>query len=271
MGRFWTDAGTFILVLVEVVPFKSMFLDVGLLISVPGTKRPLPRRLQELAAQCPYTTSPDSTMDGLLTGPCFSTRCHDALFVRVEALYADDGQIQSSPSPVRILTDALNSKPRANNGEHVYLWDQVKAAAVSGPENKSPPAILSDDTVSLLSLVSTDHKEQDLLGIPGPASTLVLPLSPVMETFLSPTRNANDASVPVRRPTLPSSTLRSPKDWAEFSGPDPASSKGNDISPILRSRRNGPHRYPITFVTLTADSVVLYFIVWLQRGASRFL
>ena len=137
--------------------------------------------------------------------------------MRVEALYANNAQIQSSPSPVGILTDALKSKPRSNSGEHVYLWDQVKAAAASGPDDRSLPAILSDDTINLLSLVSTDPKEQDLLGIPGPASTLVSPLSPIMETFLSPTPNENGASVPVRRPTLPSSIPQSPKDWAEFS------------------------------------------------------
>ena len=181
------------------------------------TKRPLPRRLQELVAQYPYTTSPDPTADGLLTRPRFSTRRHDALFVRVEALYADNAQIQSSPSPVGILTDALKSKSGSNSGEYVYLWDQVKAAAASGPDDRSLPAVLSDDTINLLSLVSTDPKEQDLLGTPGPASTLVSPLSPIMETFLSPTPNANGVSVPVRRPTLPSSTPQTPKDWAEFS------------------------------------------------------
>jgi len=181
------------------------------------TKRPLPRRLQELVAQYPYTTSPDPTADGLLTRPRFSTRRHDALFVRVEALYADSVQIQSSPSPVGIIIDALKSEHKSNSGEHVYLWDQVKAAAASGPDDRPLPAILSDDTINLLSLVSTDPKEQDLLGIPGPASTLVSPLSPIMETFLSPTPNANGVSVPVRRPTLPSSIPQSPKDWAEFS------------------------------------------------------
>ena len=181
------------------------------------TKRPLPRRLQELVAQYPYTTSPDPTQDGLLTRPRFSTRRHDALFVRVEAVYADNVQIQSSRSPVRILTDALKSEPKPNSGEYVYLWNQVKAAASSDSDDKPLPTLLSDDTINLFSLVSTDPKEQDLLGISGPTSALASPLSPIMETFLSPTPNGNGVPAPLRKPTLPSTTPQIPKDWAEFS------------------------------------------------------
>jgi hypothetical protein len=105
--------------------------------------------------------------------------------VRVEALYADNVRIQSSPSPVAILTDALKSEPKSNSGEYAYLWDRVKAAATSDSDDKPLPAILSDNTINLLSLVSTDPNEQDLFGISGPTSALVSPLSPIMDIFLS--------------------------------------------------------------------------------------
>lgn len=182
-----------------------------------NTRRPLPKRLQELVAQYPYTTSPDPTMDGLLTRPRFSTRRHDALFVRVEAVYADSVRIQSSRSPVGIFNDALKSEPKFGSGPHVYLWDQVKSAATSDAEDKPLPAILSDDSISLLSLVSTDPKEQVLLGISGATSTLISPLSPVRETLFPPTSNGNGIPIPVRKPTLSSTPPQSPKDWAEFS------------------------------------------------------
>ncbi|KAF9648113.1 hypothetical protein BDM02DRAFT_3072759, partial [Thelephora ganbajun] len=91
-----------------------------------NTKRPLPRRLQELVAQYPYTTSPDPTVDGLLTRPRFSTRRHDALFVRVEVVYADHVEVHSSRSPIGIFADALKSEPKSDSGGHFYLWDQLK-------------------------------------------------------------------------------------------------------------------------------------------------
>ena len=182
-----------------------------------NTKRPLPRRLQELVAQYPYTTSPDPTADGLLTRPRFSTRRYDALFVRIEATYPDSVQIQSPRSPVGIFTDALKSEPRSGSRGHVYLWDQVKAAGTSGSDDKPLPAILSDDTINLFSLASTDPKEQVLLGISSAPPTLVTSLSPARENFLSLKANGSAVSVPVRKATLPSSIPQSPKDWAEFS------------------------------------------------------
>jgi hypothetical protein len=182
-----------------------------------NTKRPLPRRLQELVAQYPYTATPDQTPHGFLTRPRFSTRRYDALFVRVEAVYADAVLIPPSRSPVGVFTDALRSVSKSDSGGHSYLWNQVKAATASDSDDKPLPAILSDDTINLLSLVSTDPKEQVLLGIPGASSALVSPLSPVTEAPLSPTANGNGVSTPVRKPTLPSSTPQSPKDWAEFS------------------------------------------------------
>ena len=220
MGGLRTDAGAFILVLVKVRSFPSILSDAGLLICArdENTKRPLPRRLQELVAQYPYTTSSGPTVDGLLTRPRFSTRRHDALFVRVEAVYADNVQTQPSRSPVGIFADALKSESKADSGEHVYLWDQVKAAATADSDGRPLVAILSDDTINLLSLVSTDPQDQVLLGIPGAASTLVTPLSPITESLLSATANGNGISAPIRKPTIPtSSTPQSPKDWTEFS------------------------------------------------------
>ena len=163
-------------------------------------------------AQYPYTTSSDQTADGLLTRPRFSTRRYDALFVRVEAVYTNTVHIPSSRSPVGVFTDALESEPRSDGGGHLYLWNQVKAVATSDSDDTPLPAILSDDTVNLLSLVSTDPKEQALLGITGAAS-----LSPITESPLYPIPNGNRVSIPLRKPTLPSSTPQSPKDWAEFS------------------------------------------------------
>ena len=168
-------------------------------------------------AQYPYTTSPDQTADGLLTRPRFSTRRYDALFVRVEAVYADVVRIPPSRSPVGVFTDALESEPKSYSPSHLYLWNQVKGTATSNSDDSPLLAIFSDDTINLLSLVSTDPKEQALLGIPGTASTLVSPLSPTTETYLSPISNESGVSIPVRKPTLPSSTPQSPKDWAEFS------------------------------------------------------
>ena len=167
--------------------------------------------------QYPYTASPDPTMDGLLTRPRFSTRRHDALFLRVEAVYADNVQIQSFRSPVGIFADALKSESGSDSGTHFYLWEQVKAAAISDSDDRSLPTILSDDTINLLSLISTDPKEQVLLGTFGAASTLVTPLSPVTEAPLSTTRNGNGVSVPIRQPEIPCDTPQPPKDWAEFS------------------------------------------------------
>lgn len=183
-----------------------------------NTKRPLPRRLQELVAQYPYTNnSSDQTPDGLLTRPRFSTRRYDALFVRVEAVYPDAVHIPSSRSPVGVFADALESEPKSVSGGHLDLWNQVKAAASYGSDDKPLLAILSDDTINLLSFLSTDPKEQALLGIPGAASALVSPLSPITKTTLSPTANGNGTSTPVHRPTDPPSPPQSPKNWAEFS------------------------------------------------------
>lgn len=184
-----------------------------------NTKRPLPRRLQELVAQYPYTTSPDQTPDGLLTRPRFSTRRYDALFVRVDAVYADSDRIPPSRSPVGVFTDALESESKFDDGGHLYFWNQVKAVVASSSDDtdKPLPAILSDDTINLLSLISTDPKEQILLGIPGTAPTLVSPLSPRTETSLSPAANGDGLSIPVHEPTPPPSKFQPPKDWAEFS------------------------------------------------------
>ena len=168
-------------------------------------------------AQYPYTTTPDQTPDGLLTRPRFSTRRHDALFVRVEATYVDADRAPPSRSPVGVFADALGSEPKSDGGDYLSLWNQVKAAAKSDSDDKPLPAILSDDTINLLSLVATDPKEQVLLGIPGASSTLVSPLSPVTEAPLSPIANGNSVPIPTRKPTFPSSTPQSPKDWAEFS------------------------------------------------------
>ena len=219
MGGFWTDAGAFVLVLVEVMSFPSILSDAGVLICSrdENTKRPLPRRLQELVAQYPYTTSSGPTVDGLLTRPRFSTRRHDALFVRVEATYTDNVQTHPPRSPVSIFIDALKSESKSDGGEHVYLWDQVKVAATADSDDRPLLAILSDDTINLLSLVSTDPQDQVLLGIPGAASTLVTPLSPITESFLPAPANGNGIPAPVPKPTTPISTPQSPKDWAEFS------------------------------------------------------
>ena len=137
--------------------------------------------------------------------------------MRVEAVYTNNARFQSTRSPVGIFTDALKSEPNSDSGGHVYLWDQVKAAATSDSDDNPLPTILSDDTINLLSLVSTDPKELALLGISGAASTVVTPLSPVTETLSSPTANGNGIPIPARKPTLPSSTPQSPKDWTEFS------------------------------------------------------
>ena len=218
MGGLWTDAGTLVPILAEVMPFPSILSGAGSLTCNrdEDTKRPLPRRLQELVAQYPYTTSHDPTADGLLTRPRFSTRRYNALFLRIEAVYTDNAQTESSRSPVGIFTDALKSEPKTDSGGHGYLWGQVKAAATSDSDDRPLPAILSDDTINLLSLVSTDPKEQVLLGI-GPASTIVTPLSPVTETILPAPANGNGVPAPVRKLKLPPSTPQSPKDWAEFS------------------------------------------------------
>jgi hypothetical protein len=135
----------------------------------------------------------------------------------VETVYADNVRIQSSRSPVGIFSDALKSVSKSDSGAYVYLWDQVKAAAASDPEDRPLPAILSDDTINLFSLISTDPNELVLLGTPAAASTLVTPLSPVTEAPLSPIANGNGIPAPVRKPTFPSSTPQSPKDWADFS------------------------------------------------------
>jgi len=219
MGGLWADAGAFVLVLVEVTSPPTMLSGAGLLICTrdENTKRPLPRRLQELVAQYPYTTSPGPSVDGLLTRPRFSTRRHDALFVRVEAVYADNVRTQPSRSPVGIFTDALKSESKSDSGEHVYLWDQVKVAVTADSDDRPLLAILSDDTINLLSLISADSEDQVLLGIPGAAHTLVTPLSPITESLLSATADGNGVPVPVRKAALPPSTPQSPKDWAEFS------------------------------------------------------
>ena len=174
-----------------------------------NTKRPLPRRLEELVTQYPYTTSPTPAVDGLFPRPRFSTRRYGALLVRVEAIYPDSVKTPSSRSPVGIFLDALKSESNSDP------WNQIRATAASHPDDRQLPAILSDDTIGLLSLVSIDPQEHALLGIPGPASTIATPLSPVLESFLSPKANGN--GTPIRKPSLPSDIPQSPKDWAEFS------------------------------------------------------
>ena len=219
MGGFWPNAGAFILGLAQVTLFWNDHIPCRLTHLYDrdeNIKRPLPRRLQELVAQYPYTTSPDQAAEGLLTRPRFSTRRHDALFVRVEAIYADDVKIPFSRSPVGIFTDAFDSEPKSDSGGHIYLWEQVKATAASNSGDKPLPAVLSDDSINVLSLVSNDPREQTLLGISGAASTAISPLSPVTEAPLSPVANGNGAP-PVRKPMFPSDIPQSPKNWAEFS------------------------------------------------------
>lgn len=148
-------------------------------------------------------------MDGLLTRPRFSTRRYDALLVRVEAACQDTLQTPHSRSPVGIFVDAVKSESKSD------LWNQVKAAAASASDNRSLPAILSDDTINFLSLVSTDPKERLALGIPDPTPAIATPLSPVFDTFLSP--KANGIDIPARKPSPLSDAPQSPKDWAEFS------------------------------------------------------
>jgi hypothetical protein len=110
----------------------------------------------------------------------------------------------------------LKSEPKSDSGEYVYLWDQVKAAATSDSDDKPLPAILSDDTINLLSLVSTDPKEQVLLGISGAAASCFTSQSHNGDFFV-PYSERKRRVPAVRKPTLPSSTPQSPKDWAEFS------------------------------------------------------
>jgi hypothetical protein len=135
-------------------------------------------------------------VDGLLTRPRFSTRRCDALFVRVEAACPDTLQTPPSRSPVGIFADAVKSESKSD------LWNQVKAAAAFASDDRSLPAILSDDTINFLSLASTDPKERLALGIPDPTPTISTSSSPVFDTFLSPkpmetvSRSVNHHSAP---------------------------------------------------------------------------
>ena len=114
--------------------------------------------------------------------------------MRIEAACPDTLQTPPSRSPVGIFADAVESESKSD------LWNQVKAAAASASDDRSLPAILSDDTTNFLSLASTDAKERLALGIPDPTPTISTPLNPVFDTFLSPKANGN--SVPVRKPSL---------------------------------------------------------------------
>ncbi|KAH7912065.1 hypothetical protein BJ138DRAFT_842915 [Hygrophoropsis aurantiaca] len=165
----------------------------------------LPTRLQELVQHYPYRIKGSADTDVLLPRPRFSTRQHDALFVRVETLLAEFAE-QPKQHPVRLVLEAFKLAPESEfesethgTGEgqledsskrtdgYMEMWAVVRAAATNSPSESpvSPVAgstgasvdgpqlsrIFVDETIQLLSSIPADSVEAT-----SPSTGLVSPI-----------------------------------------------------------------------------------------------
>ena len=118
----------------------------------------MPVRLLELVRKYPYTkglSSPTTDLP-LLPRPPFTTRLHDALFVRIETeLPYGKHKPVSKQHPSLLLVDAFSTTVE---GEYAELWSKIIIASKDG-ESTSFSNIFTDDTVRFLSLVPDEPSE----------------------------------------------------------------------------------------------------------------
>ena len=205
----------------------------------------LPRRLTELVELYPYASSADAWNDNLLPRPRFSTRDHDALFVRLDTEYI--GALKPKSHPLRLIAEALHAQsvPESATLEDADLWDTIKNASlvVDIPESTSYPAhtepipnfsnIFSDETIRLLSLVPVDISDKNrhtptfvLLSpiSPGRPRSFSLPDSPRSPTQVDHGRASSSgqpavvSSFNTNVSTAPTTASpETPTDWLQFS------------------------------------------------------
>ena len=174
----------------------------------------MPTRLLELVRKYPYTRGPSSpTTDlPLLPHPPFTTRLHDAFFVRIETeLPYGKRKPSSKPHPLSLLSDALSTKVE---GEYTDLWAKITAASKDG-DSPSLCNIFTDDTIRFLSLVPGEPTRRE---VKSPTFGLASPVSDDADKS-----EANVAGHPKPATELSPMTLLSPlsngigSDWTQFS------------------------------------------------------
>ncbi|PPQ91621.1 hypothetical protein CVT25_012802 [Psilocybe cyanescens] len=119
-----------------------------------STDHRMPVRLLELVRRYPYTQGLSSPTTDLqfLSPPHFTTRCYDALYVRIEVeLSSERRKPKLKVHPLNILADAFSTK--VEGGEYAELWAKITAASKTG-SNPSPLSnIFADETIRFLSIV----------------------------------------------------------------------------------------------------------------------
>ena len=183
----------------------------------------MPIRLLELIHNYPYNQHlPSPTTDlSLLPHPPFTTRLHDALFVRIEIeLPYGKRKPGSRLHPFSLLADAFSTKVE---GEFADLWAKMANASNNG-DSSFLSNIFTDDTISYLSLVPDEPSGQEVKSPTfNLASTSVSPNKP---TFSVDDADKSTAFVPGHHksssefsPMAPLSPLNNGigSDWAQFS------------------------------------------------------
>jgi hypothetical protein len=187
----------------------------------------MPIRLLELIHKYPYNHDlPSPTTDlSLLPHPPFTTRLHDALFVRIEIeLPYGKRKPSSKLHPLSLLADAFSTKVE---GEYADLWAKITTASKDG-DSSFPTNIFTDDTVNFLSFVPDEPSGHE---VKSPTFDLTSSVSPNNDA------DKSAAFVPGHRKSASELTPMSPlspisnsigSDWAQFS-----SSGFLEINPII--------------------------------------
>ena len=182
----------------------------------------MPIRLLELIRNYPYNqglSSPTTDLT-LLPHPPFTTRVHDALFVRIEIeLPYGKRQPNSKLHPLSLLTNAFSTKVE---GEYADLWAKITTASKNG-DSSFLINIFADDTISFLSSVpdaghevksptfdlassaSPDSPHKPLCSVDADKSATIVPGHPKSAAEFSP----------MFPPSPISNGIGS--DWAQFS------------------------------------------------------
>ena len=174
----------------------------------------MPVRLLELVNKYPYhkgLSSPTTDLS-ILPHPPFTTRLHDALFVRIEIeLPYGKRKPSSKLLPLLLLADAFSTKLE---GEYADLWAKIAIASKNG-DSSSLCNIFTDDTIRFLSLVSDEPIGHE---VKSPTFSLASPVSPHKPSV----DDADTSAAMVVGPTTelaPLSPLSNGigNDWAQFS------------------------------------------------------
>ena len=182
----------------------------------------MPIRLLELVRKYPYTKglSAPTTDVSLLPRPPFTTRLHDAFFVRIETELPYSRRKPSSKlHPLSLLADALSTKVE---GEYADLWAKITTASKDG-DNPSFSNIFTDDTIRFLSLVPEEPIGRE---VRSPTFSLISPVSPHRGSLFVDDADKSEGVVAGHSksstefsPLTPLSPLANMvgSDWAQFS------------------------------------------------------